>query len=196
MKSNKRTMKNKEKGAALVEFALSVPVLFLFFSGVLEFGNILSQLTWVSQAGYTLAAVGAESPQGVTQSLLNARLAQLVQAKDFERFRNKLLVTEVTPAGTEYFNNNPLIRTITIKLKAQIIPISNLSFGIPVDINITAPQLVENTLYDSNYGVFGQPQPEYFACNGATAGFSPPTADCRKPCGDRTVMGSETCAWV
>jgi hypothetical protein len=195
MKSNKRTMKNKEKGAALVEFALSVPLLFLFFSGVLEFGNILSQLTWVAQAGYTLAAVGAESPQNVAQSLLDSRLNQLIQAKNSERFGSRLEVSAVTPVGSDYYNNLSEVRTVTVSLKARIIPISSLSFAIPVDINVTAPQLVVSSNYNPDYSVFGAPQPQFFNCQFEQAGNAGSSTTCLPDCSRiNNQIGEESCS--
>ena len=183
----------KEKGAALVEFALTVPFLFFFVSAIVEFGNILSQLTWISQASYHVASVAAQSPQAAAEGLMATRLQQLTEAKDFEHFRNRISISSLEPVNSEYFDNGTN-RTVAVRIRAQVNPISSLSISIPVSMEVTAPQLVVRSQYNPNYAVFGQPAPEYFNCNFVRTGTTPDSTDCRSGCDRSAGLGNEVCA--
>lgn len=186
----------KEKGAALVEFALTVPFLFFFVSAIVEFGNILSQLTWISQAGYHIASVGAQSPQAVAEALMGARLNQLRSAKDFERFRNRIEITSIEAPGGEFFDNLSTARTVSVLVRANIKPISSVNVSVPVSIEVTAPQLVLRSQYNPNYAQFGQPEPDFFNCDYARIGTSPNSSACRpsSSCTRSALPGNESCA--
>ncbi|MBX7143542.1 MAG: pilus assembly protein [Oligoflexia bacterium] len=61
-----RRRQNSAAGGVIVEFLLALPIVILFFSGILELGRLYSQMTWMSNMAYETALSGAGWPQGGT----------------------------------------------------------------------------------------------------------------------------------
>ncbi len=183
---------NGETGAALVEMALTVPVLFLLLSSVVEFGNILSHLMWVTQTGYNLASVAGESPRSAADALVSTRLNQLVQAEEFERFRDRIEISGVEPIE---FHDGMGERTAIVRVTTNIVPIINSTLRFPITLEFTASQLLRNEQYDPNYREFGQPLPNFFNCSfSEIGGGSANTGECLAACDTGASMGAEACA--
>lgn len=186
-----------ERGAALVECALSLPVLIFFVSAILEFGNVLSQLTWFSQAAYHVISVGSQSPQSAGPSLMDSRYAQLVLAKSPERSYGRIdLHTPQAASAAGYYDNTPTIRTITVRMTADIRPLGNTPLSFPLSYELTAPQLLNDSVSPGSLSSFGNPSPSYYRCNLTSCGGSTPcAAACRPNCvRDISTLGREICS--
>lgn len=52
-----------DAGAAIVELAIVIPILLLLLFGIVQIGHSLAQVTWILNASYSTAMVGAGTPQ-------------------------------------------------------------------------------------------------------------------------------------
>jgi len=79
LKSIKSLLK-KDRGSALLEFALIAPVLFLLFAGIVQFGFIINAKVVVNSASYegAKAATMSEDPvSGASQAVLEYAAASI-----------------------------------------------------------------------------------------------------------------------
>ena len=107
MQSRLRNNRRRRKGAIIVEFALTVPFLFIIVFGVIDFSRAYSQLNATNAAlreGARLASVMKDPSLAGSQSLVR----QKVRATSTVFGYNSLDTTKVTltlttiPSGTEY----------------------------------------------------------------------------------------------
>lgn len=99
-------MTTKRRGAALVEFAIVVPLLMLLLLGIMEFGMILHDYLSISQGareGVREAAVG--SPQGkVRQRVMRASLPaikpEMIQIQYYDETQGRWVDAKDDPSGT------------------------------------------------------------------------------------------------
>ncbi len=107
----------KKKGQALVEIALALPILLLFFCGIVDFGRILhagATLNMVSQESVRLAGLG-KSDSEVTEF-----------AKDKAYFKDKTEIdVSITPGDTLRKSGDYVTVDITYNVK-YITPLANL----------------------------------------------------------------------
>ena len=154
-------------GAVLVEFALVIPVMFLFLSGVLEFGNYLAQTSWLAQTAYNSAMKGAETPD-----LGTARSDEVK-----ERF-NKLWAfvnaRSVVKGHVEAMNqvdidSNGINDLVRVRITGSILPLlpQIFPFKLPISVEVAAPILL---LQNTNFGLtnnFQNPSSSsMYRCNG------------------------------
>jgi len=77
---NIKYLLKKDRGSALLEFALIAPVLFLLFAGIVQFGFIINAKVVVNSASYegARAATMSEDPEtGASQAVLEYASASI-----------------------------------------------------------------------------------------------------------------------
>lgn len=74
--------RSRVRGAALVEFALVIPLILLLTFGILEYGRTLSELTWASNAAYHAVVLGAESSADLGPAAMNERVDSLKKGQN------------------------------------------------------------------------------------------------------------------
>ncbi len=77
-----RTSARSERGAAMVEFALIAPVLFVLIFGIVDFGRalfLLNNLTAAVREGARLAAVQDDPTTGANQTAVQNRVTAYIQ---------------------------------------------------------------------------------------------------------------------
>lgn len=182
---------NRESGAALVELAMSIPLLVLLVSAIVEFGNIFFYMTWIYQTGFNLAVVGGGVPQDGADLQILARKQQIVAARGIEEPQTRLDLGDPQPAqGSSYFNNDPSIRTVSLSLSTIIHPLGREVASFPIDLSITGPYLLSTESVSGSLSEFANPSP-MFDC-GFNQGSGSSTT-CRPGCTRTFAIGSETC---
>lgn len=107
----------KKKGQALLEIALALPILLLFFCGIVDFGRIL-------HAGSTINMVAQESVRLSGLGKSDIEVAQF--AKDKAYFKDKTEITvSITPVDTVRKSGDYVTVDITYNVK-YITPIVNV----------------------------------------------------------------------
>lgn len=66
-----------QRGAALVEFAIVIPVILFLCFGIVEYGRTLSELTWASNAAYHAVVLGGESTEDLGPQAMRERVTRL-----------------------------------------------------------------------------------------------------------------------
>lgn len=102
----------KKKGQTLVELALALPILLIFFCGIVDFGRILhagTTLNLVSQESARLAGLG-NSDADVTSFALN-------NAYFKDKTNIAVSITPLIPAGTARKSGDYVTVDITYNVK-------------------------------------------------------------------------------
>lgn len=90
-----RWLKRSQRGQALVEFALGIPLLVVMLLGVVEFGDALNSYLTVISSARDAARLGAQV--GIGDSGVTAMLASV--SKDTERLPNTIDTSTNCPGG-------------------------------------------------------------------------------------------------
>ncbi len=109
---------DSEGGAAVVEFALVIPLLLLILCGIFDFGNLYFQWDVANNAarqGARLYAVNAQTSQQITTALQSSygnQLTVVVTPQTVGTLTNVLVtvtssVTIMTPLISAFFPQNP-----------------------------------------------------------------------------------------
>lgn len=93
-----RWLKRSQRGQALIEFALSAPLLVIMLLGLVEFGHALNSYLTVVASARDAARLGAQL--GVDSKGMDAMMA--VIAKETERLENTIDTTSNCPGGSMY----------------------------------------------------------------------------------------------
>ncbi|MBX7137067.1 MAG: pilus assembly protein [Oligoflexia bacterium] len=154
------------RGASNVELAIVLPLLLVVLAGVVDFGNLFSQIAWFSTVNYeaSLAGASANSDMGrdyvldtfnrlydIHQENGNARIdsGDIIQSDGYPRF-------EPTP------------RTVTVESVAS--PRRFLGhYPLSFDVRYVAPQLLSNA--ETNSGDLSEFENDtdcFFNCDGST----------------------------
>lgn len=155
----------RQKGAAMVELTIVLPLLILLFSGLLEAGRVLAELNWLSQTAYQLTYVLGGSPRGTGASLMNTRYQQLVD--NIRKYRFPSLGLDAPPPvfrsswdGSFYDDAN---KSVGLRFSASIKPLSSLPIQFPMNIEVTGPYLLAAT-EASGLGTFANPALLFNCC--------------------------------
>lgn len=89
--------KDPQRGAAMVELAIVIPLLLLLIIGVANIGQALTQMTWIINTTYTTAIAGATASKANRPSAMQTRGGSFVQLNDPIE-RPNVPVREVLPA--------------------------------------------------------------------------------------------------
>lgn len=168
-KINSQKSSGESAGAALVEFAIVLPLMVLIFSGLLEIGRVLSELNWISQTAFNLVALHGGTPKSYAPQLMNDRFNRLKTAKINEFSRVGLTVSDPQPlfeGGSYYQHLANGTEVVGIKLAASIQPLTTiLEFSLPVNIEVTGPFLLPDTSAAGPFEEFQNPSLLY-NCDG------------------------------
>ncbi|WKZ57046.1 MAG: pilus assembly protein [Bdellovibrionota bacterium] len=141
-------------GAALVEFAIVLPLLILFIQILMHIGWAFTQLTWVSQTTYHVAMVGSENP-------VNGGQGPMLGRKDFlEQIQNRWMHGPLGDA-IEYDEENS---TVAVTLNGQV-PAILWAFTQGMGVRVTAPVLVAGDGEVGDLNRFVNPDP-FYDCEG------------------------------
>jgi Flp pilus assembly protein TadG len=133
-----------DDGAALVEFALVAPLLFMLFFGIIEFGSTYSQLLNLrhgAREGSRLAAVNY-NPNGQSgQALANTVSAEICEKMDLAT--GATVALSVDTSGT-YPDPTVAGRFVTVNVSAPVKQLTGF-FGQVLD-NVTLDSTVESRI--------------------------------------------------
>lgn len=149
-----------ESGGVIVEFLLTIPIIFIFFTAVLELGRLYSQVTWVSNMAYEVAVAGAGWPQGPAGDAdMIYRSGQLGGITSYHR-----LSGPPTMNATYNHPSSPP-RTITVNMSANVPPLVQFMTG-DFQTSVVAPMLANDGTILGSFNNFANPACLY-DCNGA-----------------------------
>ena len=145
MTTSKARHSRSQRGAALVEFALSLPLLGIFIAGIYDLGRVQSQVNTLSQMAYQIAIIGATSPKATGNTAMETQGARILSLanKQMGFFDGAPILEAATgQPATRYFSENSrwyVNTTVTGSLN------SYFKFLFPnifqVKISVTAPYL-------------------------------------------------------
>lgn len=125
---------NSKKGQALVETALTLPLLLLILMGIVEFGRIFNAyliVTNASREGARYAAINS------TDTTVNSAITNLTQTLD----QSQITVT-INPTQAGRTSGNPV--TVTVNYNLQIItPFINVIIPSPYKVSASTTMRVE-----------------------------------------------------
>jgi Flp pilus assembly protein TadG len=111
MRQVRRSVWRNERGATLVEFAMVLPLLALFFVGIVDFGMILREheiLQNAAREGARFSAMTANSISGssdpaATESAIQNRVVKYLQQENISISSSRVMVNQayvISVAGT------------------------------------------------------------------------------------------------
>jgi|GEM_PF-1866008 len=158
----------RQKGAAMVEFAMVAGLLVTLFALLLEFSRIFNEFTWVSNTAYQLAAVLSGDRPATGLLRLPLREDDIVERYRKEEFKALgIYDTAVQPLdgfgfGGSYYHPDPNQRTVGLSFTARIKPLTSIPLTIPMKISVMAPHLIPRT--PANLGQPQTPNPSFNCC--------------------------------
>jgi len=162
----------KSAGAAMVEFAIVLPLMIFLFSALVETGRILSELNWLANTGYHLGVALAGSPREVGESFMASRKEQLVESirkVEFAVIGLEVAMPEPLNGGSFYEEQS---KTVGLKFSASIRSLMSVPFNLPMIVEVTGPMLVVTDQIGGQYGEFRNPSTLYDCC-GTKCGTGP-----------------------
>jgi len=178
-----RRANSRCSGAALSEFAIVLPLLVIFLTGLLELGRTINQMAWLSQTSYEAARAAGNTagPQGQVAVQNVGNLYYSLFAKDLEG--------DPTNLQGEYLPAKRMVR-VTLEDRVRVL-LGAVNFDVRFDL--TGPHLASPapslsteysngaTLYNCN-GVAGGSDTDSFCCHGSHcsgSGAPPVNPECK-----------------
>jgi len=156
----------RQKGAAMVEFAMVAGLLVFLFASLLEVSRVLNEYTWIVNTAYQIAGVFSGNHESVGLVRANMRRTQIVDDYRRQEFPSLgLYDVEFEPLqdhgfGGEYYH--PDQRLVGLSFKAKIALITSVPLSLPLKITVTAPYLI--TDQPANLGEPTNPNPLLNCC--------------------------------
>ena len=137
-------------GSVLTEFAVVLPMLLFLTTGLLALGQLLGQLSWISQASYISTMSGADdtTTDGPASIRAKADLIKSYQLKD--QVNGSWNVEPSYSAGP--LTGRPIL---TVKIDANISPLMKTIF--PMDLEVYSASALLLTSSNATYTTFGNP---------------------------------------
>jgi len=144
-------------GAVVNEFVLVLPLLLIFFTGLLEFGRALNQISWLSQTTYEAARVGGNSsgPQGQEAMSGVANLYYGLLGKNLEG------------GATSLSGDYDLDKELVIVTLEDKVPVLLGAFQLDLKLKLSGPHLAHPVPTQSNEFL----NTIEHDCTGAAVGF-------------------------
>lgn len=153
-----RQDRDSSKGGVLVEFLFALPIVLLFFSGILELGRLYSQITWMSNMAYETALAGAGWPQGGTATAdMNYRTNLLGNMTTYHKL-------SAVPTRTDTYNALGIPNSLMVEMSGNISPLMQMISG-NFKTAVLAPMLASSGNIAGSLNQFGNPTCLY-DCNG------------------------------
>lgn len=125
---------SRRRGAAMVEFAIVLPVLLTFLFGIIEFGHLFNVRLSAQQAareGCRLAVLQTTSkPYNSPGSLVMSRMTDIIEASGMSMSDVTVAIQEDTPA-------DPMV-TITITIPYSAVALTGFLAPITTDVTATS----------------------------------------------------------
>jgi hypothetical protein len=134
--------KSKQSGSVLTEFAILVPMLVVFFLGLVGIGQLLGQVTWIAQTAYSGAVFAADTPREEGPAKVRAETAKLKALQ----YRGQINPTSPNGGWTVQTNYSSGALTgqpiITVNVNAHISPIVRSIMQTDIGASAVMPLLV------------------------------------------------------
>ncbi|RIL12601.1 MAG: hypothetical protein DCC75_00125 [Proteobacteria bacterium] len=159
-----------DRGAAILECALVLPVVLILMYGVLDIGLQLSQVPWLAETAYQASlSAGRETTQLNAEAAAQTRLNRLISGN--QHFMTRAgRYSHLVPTFTWNQGN----RTVSMSINVSLAALSGLTINLPVGINIVAPLVRSASQFVGSLGAPANPNAT-FTCSGV-ASPSAPTA--------------------
>lgn len=166
--SRRARHRSTHDGAALVEFAIVLPLLILFIQILMHIGWAFTQLTWVSQTAFHVAMIGSENP-------VNAGQGQMLARKDLldtlqRRWMSGPLEDNLT------YPNAGADRTVSVQLQGEV-PAILWPISQALNVRLVSPVLVAGDGDVGNLNQFANPDDRY-DCEGNVCTGGCPMGPC------------------
>lgn len=150
----------------LTEFVVIIPMLIVFFFGILGSGQLIGNLTWISQASYIGAVSGSGMAQTTAADAIRTNLERLrsLQSHGQVDAGANWNVTPAIFAGP--VTQKPVIR---VDVNANINRLSQAITSSGLGVGVVAPYLVPNVSQFAGLNSFANPA-GVGGCSGASCG--------------------------
>jgi len=148
-----------ERGAALIELAIVVPLLALLLFGVFSLGRAISQLAWVSQSSYAAVVAGGESVGAIVQTQSNSTFSALFDVLNSSNGRQLRGAGGGSGVASSLDQANRLVK---VSVDVETSPIGGF-WSLPVKLDTVGPLLTSERL-PGNLSTFENASP---CANGA-----------------------------
>ena len=152
-----------DSGAAMVEFAIVLPLILTFLFGIVEVGRLFSQVTWYSSLNYESVVSGSLAPaeEAVVNTEVNSAFHRLHEVY-LQTGNTRLSGVPVISDEDEHSN----IADRTVKIESSAAPRSILKdLGLDFAMKYTGRILSKGSLPVDHYAEFRNPTVLYNCSN-------------------------------
>lgn len=171
------------RGGVMVETAICIPVLIIFFFGILEVGRALVQMSWVQRSAYNSTLLATYTPEVEMEAAVLARTRSLQNLTMHEscgdQYQNcgATIAPGLTGSATHYSEvyEGPETSQLTVRVAydSATLPLGTLLSGIGVDTSVVGPYLL-NGIVLTGTDQFGNPSGVFGDCGQIVCGSPPP----------------------
>jgi hypothetical protein len=129
------------QGAVMIEFLAVLPLLLLFVGGVFELGRYFCEVSWVAQAGYQVAVVGAMNVPNTASS--KRMMQQRYQQMTLIQKPGHLVEDAALPLETVYASSGDQIK-VRVRGTFHSTWKGWMHLAVPMDVAVVGPILVRN----------------------------------------------------
>ncbi|MBN8547769.1 MAG: pilus assembly protein [Deltaproteobacteria bacterium] len=139
------------KGSVLLEFAIVVPLLVVFFLGISGIGQLLGHVTWISQTTYAAALFAADVPQPDGPAKVQQATERLSEAQN----RGQVSGDWNAPVYTVgQITGKPIV---SVSVPANVSPLVSAMFSSSIGVSVAAPYLVPSQAAFAGFNDFANP---------------------------------------
>jgi len=144
-----------DRGSVLTEFVIVVPLLLVFFLGITGVGQLVGNVTWISQTTYAGARLGADLPHADGPGRVATETGRLKELQYRGQIANQQgNWTVVTSYSTGAVTGKPIVN---VSVDARISPLAKAFLPMDIGVSVAAPYLVPNQSLFAGLNDFANP---------------------------------------
>lgn len=168
----------RQNGAVLVEFSLILPMMLLFFFGLIEIGRMFSQVSWFARVNYEAALAGSQAPAMADK--VNAAVNEaFVGMLWFYQQDGYVKISETPVLDNAGAHANVDSRTVNVAASAVVQPmLKQIGFTLPV--RFSGSMLGQGGTPIGSYSSFANPAVLYNCAGAPGSSDSAPCSNLRE----------------
>ncbi len=147
-------LSQRQSGGVLTEFVIVIPMLLVFFVGIMSAGQMLGQLSWLSQATYIGAVSGTSSATTNVQDTIKNNIERLRDLQSLRQVDTDSTWQVHSTISNGTFSGKPIV---TVDVTAHVSPLMQSFIPTNLGASAAAAYLVPNPAQFASLNNFANP---------------------------------------